>query len=185
MPATTPFSASLVADVARDRDVDRDRLADALASIHADLAEGGDAIQRHYDDEYDQPYHTTDDGLATVLFIGADVWTQLAERLDLPDDLRAAAERVHAAFARDVMDESVPGSEPLVLPSSRVASLVRAGLSLRQAQVQVLRNEGRSQQAIADELGLDVGTVKTHTYRIDRKVSEARALLAAVDDGED
>ncbi|MFC4405345.1 helix-turn-helix transcriptional regulator [Haloarchaeobius iranensis] len=185
MPATTPFSASRVADVACDRGVDSDRLADALATIHADLAEGGDAVKRHYDDEYDQPWHATEDGLATVLFIGTDVWTQLGERLDLPAELRDAAMAVHAAFARDVMDESVPGSEPLVLPSSRVASLVRAGLSLRQAQVQVLRNEGRSQRAIADALGLDVGTVKTHAYRIDRKVDEARALLAAVDDGED
>jgi hypothetical protein len=185
MPATTPFPASLVADVARDRGVDPDDLADALATVHDDLAAGGDTIKRHYDDEYDQPWHTTDDGLATVLFIGTDVWTQLADRLDLTAELRDAAKGVHAAFARDVMDDSVPGSEPLVLPSSRVASLVRAGLSVRQAQVQVLRDEGRSQAAIADELGLDVGTVKTHSYRVDRKVSEARTLLAAVEDGED
>lgn len=181
MPPTTPFSQSLVDDVARDQDVDPDRLADSLATIHDDLAEGGDAIKQHYDDEYDQPWHVTDDGLATVLFVGTDLWTQLADRLDLPAELRAAAMAVHATFAGRVMDDSVPGSEPLVLPSRAVASLVRAGLSLRQAQVQVLRNDGHSQEAIADALGLDLGTVKTHCYRIDRKVREARALLDAVE----
>jgi DNA-binding CsgD family transcriptional regulator len=180
MPSTTPFSSSLVADVARDRDIDPDRLADTLATIHDDLADDGDAIEKHYDDEYDQPWHTTDDGLATVLFLGTPIWDRIADRLDLPADLRDAVTAVHAAFARDVMDESVPGNEPLVLPSSRVVSLVRAGLSLRQAQVQVLRNEGHSQEAIADELDLDLGTVKTHCYRVDRKVSDARTLLASL-----
>ncbi|WP_440990666.1 helix-turn-helix transcriptional regulator [Haloarchaeobius baliensis] len=180
MPTTTPFSESLVAEVVDEHGVDPDRLSDALASIHADLADGGDAIQRHYDDEYDQPWQTTDDGLAIVLFIGMDVWTQLADRLDLSDELCDAARATHTAFARAVMDEALPDEEPLVMPSPRVASLVRAGLSPRQAQVQVLRDAGRSQEAIADELGLDLGTVKTHCYRIDRKVRDAQALLDAV-----
>ncbi|WP_256298179.1 sigma factor-like helix-turn-helix DNA-binding protein [Haloarchaeobius salinus] len=183
MPTTTPFPQSLVDDAARDHGVDPDRLADALATIHDDLADGGDAITQHYDDEYDQPWHTTDDGLATVLYVGTDVWNQLADRLDLSGELCDAAMAVHAAFAADVMDESVPGSEALVLPSDAVGSLVRAGLSPRQAQVQVLRDDGRSQAAIAEELGLDLGTVKTHCHRIDTKVREARALLEAVDSG--
>lgn len=181
MPTTTPFSSSLVADVARERGVDPDHLAETLATIHADLVDGGDAIQRHYDDEYDQPWHTTEDGLTTVLFVGSDVWTHLADRHDLPAEDRDAAMAVHAAFAADVMDEEVDGTTPLVMPSPTVETLVHAGLSPRQAQVQVLRDGGRSQQAIADELGLDLGTVKSHCYRIDRKVDEARALLDAVD----
>ncbi|MFD1644403.1 helix-turn-helix transcriptional regulator [Haloarchaeobius litoreus] len=181
MPSTTPFSSSLVSDTARDHGVDPGHLADVLATIHDDLADSGDAIQKHYDDEYDQPWHTTDDGLATVLFVGTGVWSQLTDRLDLPARDRDAAMAVHAAFAQAVMDESVPGSDAVVVPSPTVATLVNAGLSPRQAQVQALRDGGNTQQAIATELGLDLGTVKTHCYRIDRKVREAEALLDAVE----
>ncbi|WP_435358552.1 sigma factor-like helix-turn-helix DNA-binding protein [Haloarchaeobius sp. DFWS5] len=194
---TVPFSTELVAETAADHGVDSTELTDALVTIHADLTDGADAIHAYYvgatDDaptfggdlgRDDLPEPTlADDGLVEVIAVTDADWQQTTA--DLDSALAAAVEGVHADYAARVSAgaATVDGLTPLVVPSNQLSGLVGAGLSRRQAAVQVLRSGGMTQADIAARLGLDVGTVKSHAYRVDEKVREAKRLLDLVEDG--
>ncbi|WP_267639734.1 sigma factor-like helix-turn-helix DNA-binding protein [Haloarchaeobius amylolyticus] len=199
-----PVPATLVDEVADRHDVASDALGTALDRIHDDLHEGADAIHVYYTGSNpDVPAYGADldaqtvpepvtgaAGLVTVVWVDDATWDGLTDRFDLSDELAAAVRAVHATHAGDVAPETVSDDTatslaPLVLPSLRVATLVRAGLSHQQGAVQTLREQGFTQADIAGRLGIDVGTVKSHCYRIDEKVRDARRLLEVLGDATD
>lgn len=181
VPGDAPIPDELVAEVADRRGADPEVLGETLAAIHADLVDGADAILGHYRSTDGPEALSGPDGLAEVVFVPSEQWAQLPTELE--DGERAAARAVHAAYARELgADEAdLAASDPLVMPSETVGTLVRAGLSRRQAEVQVLRDIGLTQAEVGDRLGLATNTVKVHCHRIDTKVENARRLLAAVE----
>lgn len=175
-----PIPARVVTAVAARNLIDEDDLWRALETIHGDIADGADAIIDHYRSTDAPDAVTVADGLATVVFVDERTWNRSAR--DLPDDLRAAAKAAHAEFAREVGAEpDREGTVPLVMPSREVGELVRAGLSQRQAEVQVLRDRGLTQREVGERLGMATNTVKVHCHRIDEKVEDARRLLELVE----
>ncbi|WP_158056189.1 LuxR C-terminal-related transcriptional regulator [Halorussus halophilus] len=186
----SPVPTHVVAESSDQHDIDQSELADALATIYEDLLDGGDAILQHYAAENpDRPPVVTEQGLTEVIYVDSAQWDQMAKRLEFSEELREAAMTAHAEYAREVdengdsereSDES-DSLHALVMPSRTVAELVRAGLSDRQATVQTLRMAGHTQEQIGDELGMQVGTVKSHCGRIDQKVRNAERLLELVE----
>lgn len=179
--ADVPIPEKHIAEVADSHDVAEDELREALAFTYADLAEGADAIHEHQASD-EVPLNATDaaEGLASVIHVDAETWEQPTR--DLPAKLREAVKTVHARFASALETPAADTGdrEPLVMPSERIGALVRAGLSRRQAQVQVLDDVGLSTAAIAERLGVAESTVKVHRHRIGVKVDEAEQLLAIV-----
>lgn len=176
-----PIPDAHVSTVASEHAISEPALADTLAEIHGDLVEGADAIHQYYRSE-DTPQSTVAaDGLAEVIFVPTRMWEEIPT--ELTDEQRAAAKVVHTEFARDLgVDEPILTThDALVMPSAEVGKLVRAGLSRRQAEVQVLRKSGLTQAAIGERLGMATNTVKVHCHRIDTKVSSAARLLSLVD----
>ena len=175
-----PIPARVVTAVAARNLIDEDDLWQALETIHRDIAEGADAIIDHYQLTDAPDAVSVADGLATVVFVDERTWNRSAA--DLPDELRTAAKAAHAEFAREVRAEpDSEGTVPLVMPSREVGELVRAGLSQRQAEVQVLRDRGLTQREVGERLGMATNTVKVHCHRIDAKVEDARRLLELVE----
>lgn len=179
--ADVPIPDEHVEAAARRHDVDIAALRSALATLYSDLVDGADAIHTYYADGDNPESITARDGLVTVLFVDEETWNR--QQSDPTGDLGVAARTAHAAFARELgADSSVlDATVPLVMPSETVGRLVRAGLSHRQAQIQVLRDAGLTQSEIGDRLGLATNTVKVHRHRIDTKVENARQLLGLVD----
>jgi len=175
-----PIPRTHVTSVAARNLVDEGELADALASIHDHMVDGADAIHQHYRSKDNPEPVAVADGLATVVFVTEATWEQVLS--DVPEELRAPAKATHAEFARefDVDEESLGEYDPLVMPSREVGELVRAGLSRRQAEVQVLRNRGLTQRKIGEKLGMATNTVKVHCHRVDTKVENAERLLELV-----
>jgi DNA-binding CsgD family transcriptional regulator len=180
-PANLPIPERIIADVALEHAVSESTLTDILARIHNDLVEGADAIQQYYRSEYTAPSISAADGLVEVIFAPTEMWKQLPT--DLTDEMRAAAKAVHAAFAKPLVtsEEGFSTADPLVMPSAEIGELTRAGLSPRQAEVQILRNAGLTQAEIGDRLGVATNTVKVHCHRIDTKVANAKQLVALVE----
>ncbi|WP_458206141.1 sigma factor-like helix-turn-helix DNA-binding protein [Haladaptatus sp. NG-SE-30] len=181
-----PIPRDIVGDVADRQAVSDTDLTEALATIHDDLIDGADAIHEYYVSENDgnRAPLIGGDGLVEVIFVDPERWTQMAERLGLSDDIGTATKAAHAAYAKRLGAEEhvLAGRDALVMPAHILSRLVRAGLSPRQAEVQVLRMEGTTQEEIGDKLGLEVGTVKSHCHRVDQKVAEARRLLTLLDE---
>jgi DNA-binding NarL/FixJ family response regulator len=177
----TPIPESYIASVAFDHSVSESALAEALTRIHRGLFEGADAIHQYYQSEDNPSSFVAADGIAEVIFIPSQMWDQ--HQTDLADDMRAAAKAVHAEFARDLgaSAETLATYDPFVMPSTGVGELIRAGLSPRQAEVQVLRSAGLTQAEIGDRLGMATNTVKVHCHRIDTKVTNAKQLLSLVE----
>lgn len=175
-----PIPTGTVATVADRRGIDPAGLGETLAAIHAALVDGADAILGHYRSTDGPEALSGADGLAEAVFVAPEQWAQLPT--DLDERERAAAKAVHAAHARDLgaSEADLEEYDPLVTPSQAVGTLVRAGLSRRQAEVQVLRDGGLTQAEIGDRLGLATNTVKVHCHRIDTKVENARRLLDVV-----
>ena len=174
-----PVPDDLVSTVAQQRGIDRDDLRSTLSANHSDLVEGADAILGHYRSTGGESL-AGPDGLAEVVFVAPEQWVRLPTDLDEPT--RAAAKAVHAAYARELgaSEADLDDLDSLVMPSEAVGTLVRAGLSRRQAEVQVLRDAGLTQAEVGDRLGLATNTVKVHCHRIDAKVENARRLLDVV-----
>ncbi len=184
-----PIPAKIVVEVADRHGVDEDELMAVVTAVHDDLVDGADAIHAHYvaeNGENDETPENSDgspqvvaDGLAEVIFVRSARWNQMTERLDVADALQKPAKEVHADYARTLgTDERVLSErDALVMPSHVLSGLIRAGLSRRQAEVQVLRMAGRTQAEIGERLGLGTGTVKSHCHRIDTKIREATQLL--------
>ncbi|WP_458208738.1 LuxR C-terminal-related transcriptional regulator [Haladaptatus sp. NG-SE-30] len=177
----TPISESHIAIVASEHSVSESELSEAIERIYGNLFEGADAIHQHYQSEDNPPSYLAADGIAEVIFITSQMWDRYQN--DLSDDMRPAVKAVHAEFARDIgASTEIPASrDPFLMPSSVVGELVRAGLSPRQAEVQVLRNAGLTQTEIGNRLGMATNTVKVHCHRIDTKVANANLLLDLVD----
>jgi DNA-binding CsgD family transcriptional regulator len=177
----TPIPGIHIATVASEHSVEESELTEALERIYKNLFEGADAIQRHYRSKDDRSSFVAADGIAEVIFISSQMWDQLQP--DLTDEMQAAAKAVHAEFARNLGMPAGPSAadEPFVMPSESVGELVRAGLSPRQAEVQVLRNTGLTQAEIGDRLGMATNTVKVHCHRVDTKVTNAKQLLSLVE----
>lgn len=176
-----PIPTRIVTAVAARNLVDEDDLWDALETIHRNVVDGADAIVDHYESSDSPEAVDVADGLATVLFVDAETWDQSAHAV--PEGVRAAAKVAHAEFARelDVDDATLTAFDPLVVPSRAVGELVRAGLSQRQAEVQVLRDAGYTQREVGERLGMATNTVKVHCHRIDAKVENAKRLIELVD----
>jgi DNA-binding CsgD family transcriptional regulator len=176
-----PIPKTHVTSVAARNLVDEGELADALAAIHEQMVDGADAIHEQYRSEDNPEPVAIADGLATVVFVTAATWEQVLA--DVPGELRGPAKATHTEFAAefDVDEERPTEYDPLVMPSQEVGELVRAGLSRRQAEVQVLRNRGLTQRETGEKLGMATNTVKVHCHRVDRKVENARRLLELVD----
>lgn len=179
--ADVPVPDEHIAEIADEHDVDEDELREALASTYAFLADGADAIHEHHaSDDAAPSAMAAADGLVSVIHVDSE--TREQPMRDLPPTLRDAVTAVHERFAA-ALDEPAADAgdrEPLVMPAERIGKLVRAGLSRRQAQVQVLDDAGLSTADIADRLGVAESTVKVHRHRIDAKVDEAEQLLALV-----
>ena len=156
-------------------------LTEALDRVHESLFDGADAIHQYYQSEDDLPSFVVSNEVAEVIFVPSLLWDQL--QTDLADDIRTAVKAVHAEVARDVgASAEIPASlDPFVMPSSLVGELVRAGLSPRQAEVQVLRSAGLTQTEIGERLDMATNTVKVHCHRIDSKVDNAKQLLDLVE----
>jgi DNA-binding CsgD family transcriptional regulator len=176
-----PIPATYVTSVAARNLIDESELTDALASIHERMVDGADAIHEQYRSEDNPEPVAVADGLATVVFVASETWEQVLA--DVPEQLRTPAKTTHAEFARefDVDEEQLGGYDPLVMPSQEVGELVRAGLSRRQAEVQVLRDAGYTQREIGEKLGMATNTVKVHCHRIDAKVEDAKRLVELVE----
>ncbi|WP_439026574.1 sigma factor-like helix-turn-helix DNA-binding protein [Haloarchaeobius sp. DT45] len=196
-PTDGPLPPALVDRIASTHGVAAPELGRVLGDIHDDLVDGADAFHAYYTGKNpDVPRYPGDgegaelppervvaDGLLEIITVTDEEWDQLLGRFALDGDLARAVQSAHAEYAASVGVDVEPsdGRRPLVLPGHRLGAMVRVGLSRRQAAVQVLREQGLTQAAIADRLGLDVGTVKSHCYRVDAKVREANELLAVVD----
>ena len=90
--------------------------------------------------------------------------------------LRLAVEQgVHASFAARLLDILGVGDEPRPLP------IPETGETLTRREVQILRliAQGLSNRAIAEQLVVSEGTVKTHVHRILRKLDAASRTEAA------
>lgn len=177
----TPISESHIAAVASEYAVSQSALTEALERVHGELFDGADAIHQYYQSEDNPPSFVVADGVAEVIFVPSQLWDQL--QTDLGDDIRTAVKAVHAEFARDVgAATEIPASlDPFVMPSSVVGELARAGLSPRQAEVQVLRSAGLTQTEIGEQLDMATNTVKVHCHRIDTKIANAKQLLDLVE----
>ncbi|MFC6953428.1 helix-turn-helix transcriptional regulator [Halorubellus litoreus] len=179
-----PIPGSTVETVAGRADADPRALTRAVDALHESLVDGSDAILQHYRTTDAPDSVTVADGLATVVYVDDDTWTRTLDTHGVPADVAPAVRAVHAAFATD--ETGRPGDEsrrePMVLPSRDVAELVRAGLSTRQAEVQVLHDAGLDYATIADRLDVAESTVKVHRHRIQEKVANAKRLLDAVAD---
>jgi len=176
-----PIPTRVVTAVAARNLIDESDLWDGLETIHRNVVDGADAVVDHYESRDGPEAVDVADGLATVLFVDAATWDQSARAL--PEDVRTAAKAAHAEFARelDVDDATLAAYDPLVVPSRAVGELVRAGLSQRQAEVQVLRDAGYTQREVGDRLGMATNTVKVHCHRIDAKVEDAKRLVGLVE----
>lgn len=175
-----PVPARIVTAVAARNLIAEDDLWRALETIHGDMADSADAIIDRYRSTDAPEAVSVADGLATVVFVDERTWNRSAAAL--PDELRTAAKAAHAEFAREVRAEpDSEGTVALVMPSREVGALVRAGLSQRQAEVQVLRDRGLTQREVGERLGMATNTVKVHCHRIDAKVEDARRLLELVE----
>jgi DNA-binding NarL/FixJ family response regulator len=177
-----PFPGSVLAAVADSHDLDESALAEAVETVHESMGDGADAILQHYRSTATTPPTTARDGLVAVIRVPQTTWETVGP--DLSDEVRTAVRAAHAVFA-DRLGVDSPDDDstvPLVTPSATVGRLVRAGLSRRQAEVQVLRDAGLTQAEIGDRLGIATNTVKVHCHRIDTKVENARLLVASVSD---
>jgi DNA-binding CsgD family transcriptional regulator len=176
-----PFPAVLVETSAREHGVDPAAPGDALAAVHADLADGADSIYDHYRSGDDPAPLTVADDLAAVLFLESDPLEQVPT--DVEPGLASAVRAAHSALAgaEGADDDLLAAHEPLVLPSEAVGRLVRTGLSRRQAEVHLLRERGLTVEETAVRLGTAASTVRVHRHRIDSKVEAARRLLERVE----
>jgi DNA-binding CsgD family transcriptional regulator len=179
-----PIPGSTVETVAARSDVDPRALTEALDALHESLVDGSDAILEHYGTTDAPDAVTVADGLATVVYVDDDTWTRTLDAHGVPADLGPAVRAVHAAFATDETgrEDDESRGEPMVMPSRDVAELVRAGLSTRQAEVQVLHDAGLDYATVAERLDVAESTVKVHRHRIQEKVANAKRLLDHVDD---
>lgn len=179
-----PIPATTVEHVAARSDTDARTLSKAVDDLHASLVDGSDAILEHYETTDAPDPVAVADGLATVVLVDDRTWHQTLDTHGVPADVGPAVRAVHAAFAADATARAVDDSrrEPMVLPSRDVADLVRAGLSTRQAEVQVLHDAGLDYAAIGERLDVAESTVKVHRHRIQGKVADARRLLDAIED---
>ena len=177
----TPIPESHIVAVASEHAVSESALSEAIERTYGDLFEGADAIHQHYQSEDNLPSYVAANGIAEVIFITTQLWDRYQN--DLSDETRAAVKAVHAEFARDIgaSTEAPESYDPFVMPSRTVGELVRAGLSPRQAEVQVLRTAGLTQMEVGDRLGMATNTVKVHCHRIDTKVANANRLLDLVE----
>lgn len=181
-----PLLRDIVEDTADNHRVSEADLSEAVASIYDDLIDGGNAIHKHYTDKIDNEILspiTTEQDRVEVIFINPDMWNQMASRFDFPTDIEAATKAVHERYALAVgADENaVAEHNALVMPSDLMAGFAHAGLSRRQAEVQILRMNEQTHEEISDTLGIETGTVKIHCHRIDQKINAAEDLLALVD----
>lgn len=176
-----PIPEPLLSDVAAEYSVSESALGDALTRIHGDLVEGADAIHQYYQSGDTASSIRTPHGLAEVIFIPSQMWRHIPT--ELTDEMRTAVKDVHGEFARSLgaSEETLTTTDPLVMPSAEIGNLTRAGLSRRQAEVQLLRNAGLTQAEIGNRLGLATNTVKVHCHRIDTKVTNANRLLDLVE----
>lgn len=183
-----PIDARIIADVADEHGLDRAEFADALETIHAELAERAADLTAESVREFGDEAVVFRADLQQLLAVEPDVWTELGDPLDLPAEVLHAAGAVHEAQARQYEErldgversDRVATADVLVMPTPIVQELIDAGLSYRQALVQALRMAGDTQERIAEKIGIATGTVKSHCDRIDRKIERAEKLLELV-----
>ncbi len=120
-----------------------------------------------------------DAGHFMVLYVPPHQWDEIQVETDLSGDYLKAAKEIHTEFARRVGadEEMLATHDALLLPTPKIHQLTRAGLSRKQAEVQALRMKGATHETIGDELGIAVGTVKSHCRRIDEKIRQAKKLV--------
>jgi len=181
--------AAAIRSVLNDHyEVTEEELLDALEAADEVLMEGSDVIYEHYTQEADggRDEWLVDEGdqTATLYVHWSEEWQIIFEEAGLDDDdaaadeLRRATKKVHHNQAMDNgADANVLGSvDAMVVWQPAIVRLVKAGLSKQEARVAVLRDD-RTQEEIADELGLSIGSVKSYCHRIDEKKRHARKLL--------
>jgi len=177
-------SARTIRSIADGRhDVTEDKLVEALEAVDEVLLEGSDVIYEHYTKEADggrDEWLVDEDEQTAVLYVHySDEWESVLENAGVLDEpLRYAVKEVHHAEAKNRgADHNVLGSvDAMVVWQPAITRLTSAGLSKQEARVAVLRQD-RTQEEIAKELGLSVGSVKSYCHRIDVKKRDARKLL--------
>lgn len=164
-------------------DIPESQLLDTLEQVDEMLAQDSMALHDFYveehGDEYSEPEIIVDGGHFEVLYIYPEDWNDFQSDLGLSDDEKMAASKAHNDTAQRMgADENVLGTMgALVMPHPIVSRLLSAGLSRRQAEVQALRMDGATQERISDELGMALGTVKSHCRRVDEKIEQAEDLM--------
>lgn len=177
-----PLFTDEIENAADAYDMDVGELAEVLKDLDEYLAQGARAYLEAYEslqeDTYDWPLVIVDAGHFMALYIHPEDWDTFQSDLGLSDQEREAAREVHIETARRMGAEEdvLADDDALVMPHPNVDRLMSAGLSRRQAEVQALRMDGATHETISDELGMALGTVKSHCQRIDEKAEKAQKL---------
>lgn len=176
------LSTNEIKNTADAYDMDVGELSEALKDLDEYLAQGARAYYEAYEDlreeTYDWPLVIVDAGHFMALYIHPEDWDTFQSDLGLSDQEREAAREVHTETARRMGAEEgvLADDDALIMAHPNVDRLMSAGLSRRQAEVQALRMDGATHETIADELGMALGTVKSHCQRIDDKSEKAEKL---------
>ncbi|QEN15373.1 LuxR C-terminal-related transcriptional regulator [Mycolicibacterium sp. ELW1] len=160
--------------------------------VVAPLVVGDEVIGFLHTDHHPLP-RRVDEGDRDVLWAFADGFSHIYERAMLLERLRAQRDNVRELFfgAVDSIDQLCESGADSTRPSevgvgeSRCATEGLVDLTEREAEVLELMVTGATNQAIADQLVITEGTVKSHVKHILRKygaVNRAQAIAWALRD---
>lgn len=162
----------------------------SLSYVVAPLVHGNEVIGFLHTDHHPQP-RRVDDGDRDVLWAFADGFSHIYERLVLTEQLREQRDGIRELFfgAVDRLDDLCESGMDMTRSTEEPAEVAISGgpgrveLTEREAEVFELMVTGASNHAIADQLVITEGTVKSHVKHILRKygaVNRAQAIAWAL-----
>lgn len=162
----------------------------SLSYVVAPLVHGNEVIGFLHTDHHPQP-RRVDDGDRDVLWAFADGFSHIYERLVLTEQLREQRDGIRELFfgAVDRLDDLCESGMDMTRSTEEQAEVAISGgpgrveLTEREAEVFELMVTGASNHAIADQLVITEGTVKSHVKHILRKygaVNRAQAIAWAL-----
>lgn len=167
----------------------------SLSYVVAPLVHGNEVIGFLHTDHHPQP-RRVDEGDRDVLWAFADGFSHIYERIVLIEQLREQRDGIRELLfgTVDRLEELCESSVDLAranedqsgAEAAAAGGLGRVELTEREAEVFELMVTGASNHAIADQLVITEGTVKSHVKHILRKygaVNRAQAIAWALRDG--